>query len=270
MQKKGKFLLFSPAEFDQWLLDIRCCRSIRVIQNHHTYQPGYVQFTGSNHFALLEGMEHFHMAERGFAEIAQNLTSFPDGTVAVCRSLDKVPAGIKGANQEGICLENLGNFDAGGDAMTPTHREAIVRINALLCREFNLIPSSDSIVYHHWYDLNSGQRTDGAGTTKSCPGSAFFGGNTLEAARTGFIPLVAQAWAELTGGTPPSPSVVLRTAVVVASSLNVRRGQGTDYPIVKSLKRGVKVNVYATANGWCRIHPTEQQWVAERYLKSTG
>lgn len=270
MQKKGKFLLFTIAEFDQWLLDTKFSRSIKLIQNHHTYQPGYVQFTGNNHFTLLEGMEHFHMAERGFAEIAQNLTSFPDGTVAVCRALDKVPAGIKGANQEGICLENLGNFDTGGDTMAPAHRDAIVRINALLCREFHLVPSSDSIVYHHWYDLNSGKRTDGTGMTKSCPGSAFFGGNTVATARSGFIPLVAEAWAELTGGAPPAPPTVLRTAVVNASSLNVRRGQGAAYPIVKSLGRGVKVNIYATANGWCRIHPSEQQWVAERYLKKSG
>lgn len=171
-------------------------RSVKLVQNHHTYLPGYAQFTGGNHFGLLEGMEHFHMAERGFSEIAQNLTSFPDGTVAVCRSIDKVPCGIKGANQEGICLENLGNFDGGGDAMTPAHRDAVVKINALLCREFSLLPSLGSIVYHHWYDLNSGKRTGGPGTTKTCPGTAFFSGNSMDAATVTFIPLVAQTLAQ--------------------------------------------------------------------------
>ncbi|BBA69251.1 amidase [Geobacter sulfurreducens] len=267
MKKKGKFLLFTMDEFDQWLLETRFSRSVKLVQNHHTYLPGYAQFTGSNHFGLLEGMEHFHMAERGFSEIAQNLTSFPDGTVAVCRSIDKVPCGIKGANQEGICLENLGNFDAGGDTMTPAHRDAIVKINALLCREFNLKPNTDSIVYHHWYDLNSGKRTGGSGTTKTCPGTAFFGGNSMDAAAATFIPLAAQTLAQLTGGTAPSAPVPLKSGEVVASSLNVRAGRGTAFPVVKGLKRGVRVNVFETADGWVRIHPTEQQWVAERYLR---
>lgn len=267
MQKKGKFILFTIDEFDQWLQQTRFSRSVKLVQNHHTYQPGYAHFKGNNHFSLLEGMEHFHMAERGFAEIAQNLTSFPDGTVAVCRSLDRVPAGIKGANQEGICLENLGNFDTGGDAMTPAHRDAAVKINALLCREFSLAPSTGTIVYHHWYDLNSGQRTGGSGMTKTCPGTAFFGGNAEEKAAANFVPLVAEALAELTGDTPPAPPVAGKAAEVMASSLNVRSGQGTSFPIVKALKRGVKVNVFKSAAGWARIHPAEQQWVAERYLR---
>lgn len=267
MQKKGKFILFAIDEFDQWLKETRFSRAVKLVQNHHTYQPGYAHFKRNNHFALLDGMEHFHMAERGFAEIAQNLTSFPDGTVALCRSLDRVPAGIKGCNQEGICLENLGNFDAGGDAMTTAHREAVLMVNALLCREFGLTPSTDTLVYHHWYDLNSGQRTDGSGTTKTCPGAAFFGGNTVKKAAENFVPLVARALAELTGGTPPVPPVAEKTAEVMAGTLNVRSGGGTSFPIVKALKRGVKVNVFEAADGWARIHPTEQQWVSERYLK---
>lgn len=267
MQKKGKFILFTVEEFDQWLQENRFNRVVTVIQNHHTYQPGYAHFNGSNHFKLLEGMEHFHMAERGFAEIAQNLTSFPDGTVAICRSLDKVPAGIKGANQAGICLENLGNFDAVGDAMTLAHRDAIVAINALLCREFGLLPSIDTIVYHHWYDLNSGQRTGGSGSTKSCPGTAFFGGNSEKAARENFIPLVTQTLDGYTANIQFAPPAAQATAEVIASSLNVRSGQGTMYPVVKSIKQGIRVNMYETAGGWCRIHPIEQHWVASRYLR---
>jgi hypothetical protein len=267
MQKKGKFILFTIDEFDQWLRQTRFSRSVKLIQNHHTFQPAYAQFNGNRHFALLEGMEHFHMAERGFAEIAQNLTSFPDGTVALCRSLDKVPAGIKGANQEGICLENLGNFDVGGDTMTPAHRDAIVKVNALLCREFGLTPSTDTIVYHHWYDLNSGQRTGGSGTTKSCPGTAFFAGNSEAAASANFIPLVTRTLSEFTGGISPAPPVAETSAEVTASSLNVRIGQGASFTVIKSLKQGVRVSVFETVGGWCRIHPTEQQWVAARFLR---
>lgn len=264
MERKGKFILMSPDELDQWLRDNRFNRVIRLIQNHHTYSPAYSQFTGSNHFALLAGMEQYHMAERGFSEIAQNLTIFPDGKIAVCRPMDRIPAGIMGANQAGICIENLGNFDKNKDVMTAGQRDSIIRTNALLCREFRLTPSTESIVYHHWYDLNTGRRTDGRGTTKSCPGTNFFGGNTVEAASAGFIPLIAGALSSMPEEEAEAAHV---TAEVTASSLNVRSGPGTAFTIVKSLSQGVTVRVCEESDGWFRIHPAEQHWVAGRYLR---
>src|SRR5687768_17129530 len=97
----GKFTLYTFAEFQAWIADTSFNRVIKVIQNHHTYIPGYTHFKGNNHFELLKSMERGHI-ERGFAEIAQNITTYPDGTIAVCRSFDKIPAGIKGANSIGL------------------------------------------------------------------------------------------------------------------------------------------------------------------------
>src|SRR5512138_3315172 len=126
METQKKFTLLSLDEFSGWLDDNRFHRVIRLVQNHHTWLPNYESFTGSNHFALLEGMERSHI-ERGFAEIAQNLTAFPDGTLALCRSFETIPAGIKGANREGLCIEHLGNFDAGRDVMSPAHGATALR-----------------------------------------------------------------------------------------------------------------------------------------------
>jgi hypothetical protein len=123
-------------------------------------------------------MERAHL-ERGFAEIAQNITSFPDGTLMLCRSFNTSPAGIKGANRNGICIEHLGNFDLGGDGTNAAHRETIVRPNARLLQRFSLPCDTDHVVFNHWWDLNTGERTIGAGSTKSCPGTAFFGGNRV-------------------------------------------------------------------------------------------
>jgi hypothetical protein len=92
-------------------------------------------------------METAHL-QRGFSEIAQNLTTFPDGTIALCRSIDTMPAGIKGANKNGICVENVGNFDLGQDAMTPKQRDCIIHSFALLCKKFSLHPDSANVVYH--------------------------------------------------------------------------------------------------------------------------
>src|SRR4029079_16211640 len=118
-----------------FLLSTHVKRQIRLIQNHHTLIPSYRNFDGLNHFEKLKAMEEAHL-QRKFSEIAQNITTFPDGTVAICRSLEKDPAGIKGANKGAICIENLGNFDLNQDQMTDAQRRTIIRVNALLCHRF--------------------------------------------------------------------------------------------------------------------------------------
>lgn len=265
MQIKNGFTLFTLNEFDQWLQESRFSRAVKLVQNHHTWLPDYSCFKTDNHFALLKGMNDAHLA-RGFDMIAQNLTTFPDGTVALCRPIDRIPAGIKGANSNGICCEHLGNFD-GKDDMTSVHREAIIRVNALLCREFSLTPSCESIVYHHWYDLNSGERTNGSGTTKTCPGTAFFGGNSVDAAETNFIPLVSASLGKVEPAANPSSVPGGKSATVnVGNNLNVRSAPDGNTPLIASLRRGALVNVYETVDNWSRIHPAEQRWVADRYL----
>lgn len=260
-----KFTLLTIDEFDWYLKETNFNRVVRLIQNHHTLEPSYRSFKGTNHLALLKGMEDYHVTQRGFSQIAQNITTFPDGKIAICRPIENIPAGIAGANQGGICIEHLGNFDAGKDQMTPEQRETVVKTNALLCCEFRLTPSTETIVYHHWYDLKTGQRTGGSGVTKTCPGTAFFGGNSVEDATTHFIPLVLGALAGMIPATPLAQS--LRSAVVTASSLNVRSDTGTDANILKSLAKGILVQIYEEKNGWCRVHPTEQHWVFGKYLQ---
>ena len=193
MNQKGKFMLFDFQKFAGWLNELEVNREIRLIQNHHTWQPDYAAFQKlPDHFHWMTSMENFQKLN-GFAGIAQQLTTFPDGKIAVGRSFDRIPAGVKGANQYGVCIEHLGNFDIGADLMTTVHRRVIVELNAALCRKFSLELNIDSIVYHHWWDIVTGQRTNGSGTVKSCPGTNFFGGNTPEACELTFIPLIKSA-----------------------------------------------------------------------------
>jgi len=191
MKAIGKFILLDLSEFDAWLEAQKIVRKISLIQQHHTYIPAYKQFNGSNHFQLCQSMEQSHK-ERGFAEIAQNFTTFPDGKIMVCRSLNTIPAGIKGVNTPGICIENVGNFDSKKDSMSTQQRECIVHITRSLLRRFKLEANENTVVYHHWYDLNTGKRIlkEGTGATKTCPGTNFFGGNTVEAFKAGLLPLL--------------------------------------------------------------------------------
>jgi hypothetical protein len=189
MTTQGQFILMTPDEFRDWLSGITVKRQIALIQLHHTWLPDYNNFH-NNAFKLLEGMKNFHVQQRHFSDIAQNLTTFPDGTVAICRPLGIAPAGIKGANANGICIENLGNFDMNGDLMTPDHRRCILSVVKTLLDHFNLQASTDSVVYHHWFSLSTGKRTDGTGDVKTCPGTNWFGGNTVSDCENNLIPLL--------------------------------------------------------------------------------
>src|SRR5690606_36507308 len=103
-------------------------RKINKIQHHHTWAPSYRHFKGSNHFAILNGMKNHHVNKMKWRNIAQNLTTFPDGRIAISRPFNDEPEGSIGpiANSGAIMIENLGNFDIGKDQMTQEHKEIIV------------------------------------------------------------------------------------------------------------------------------------------------
>lgn len=271
METKFGFQLMNIDEFGAWLNAQQVSRVISLIQNHHTYLPDYTHFTGRNHFERLRSMKEYHMVHNNWSNIAQTFTTFPDGMIAVCRSLNEVPVGIKGHNSKGICIEHFGNFDRDKDQMTPAHRNTIVKMNALLCKKFGLPADTVHIVYHHWYDLNTGQRRDGKGVTKSCPGTAFFGGNKVEDAEAGFIPLIlAEMGGEAQPRVMPGQGVVaqhdgLMAGIVTASSLNVRKGAGAGFPVTAALSAGSTVNIYESVNGWLRISDNNE-WVSERFV----
>jgi len=71
-------------------------KHITLIQHHHTWLPSYKVFTGNNHFAMLESMENFHRKNMNWKTIAQNLTTFSDGTIAVTRPFNIAPEGSIG------------------------------------------------------------------------------------------------------------------------------------------------------------------------------
>ena len=191
MEKSGQFILCETIqEFSDWLDEEPVLRKVYLVQNHCTWLPDYKLFKGDNHFQMCKAMKDYHVNNRKFADIAQNITIFPDGKIVICRPLEVAPAGIKGANSHGICIENVGNFDKGGDVMTEDQKASIIAVNALLLAAFKLEVNTDTVVYHHWYDRDTGEKTWGTGSVKSCPGTNFFGGNSKEACELNFLPLI--------------------------------------------------------------------------------
>ncbi|OOQ61713.1 SH3 domain-containing protein [Mucilaginibacter pedocola] len=269
MKQKFGFTLMDFNEFDTWLKALQVSRTVLFVQEHHTYSPAYAQFNGNNHFDLQQGMKNYHVAHNGWSDIAQQFTTFPDGTIMTGRPMEVSPACIFGRNANSVCIENLGNFDIGGDAMTSAQRDTIVKMTALLCKRFNIKVDDKGIVYHHWFDLATGERNNGTKNNKTCPGTNFFGGNKVANAQANFFPLVAAA---LNGTTPPIPTppsaTLLKYVSVTASTLNVRVA-----PNPSSAKAGAPVvlgavlRVYQESNGWYKISASQNQWVAAQYTK---
>lgn len=266
METKNGFIKMSLAEFENWIAQYKVGRTIMKIQQHHTYIPSYVHFTGFNHFERQLAMKNHHVNQNGWADIGQHFTIFPDGEVMTGRSLEKSPACITNQNANAICIENLGNFDIDGDTMTAAQKSSIIGVTAALCKKFNLPPNSNTIVYHHWFRLDNGIRNDGAGSNKSCPGTNFFGGNKVEDFEQNFVPLVK---GRISGGQIKSDtSAILKYVSVTADELNVRVLPNSKSAKAKersSVQMGAILRVYEEQNKWYKISNSSQHWVSGRY-----
>ncbi len=266
METKYGFTKMSIDEFISWMQQVSISRTILAVQQHHTYLPDYTHFDGSNHFERQKAMKDYHVLNNGWNDIGQHFTIFPDGSILTGRGLEKAPACIYGQNAHAICLENLGNFDIGHDQMTTWQQASIVAVTAALCTRFNLRPSIETIVYHHWFDLTSGARNNGTRNNKSCPGTGFFGGNKVADCQANFIPLIQS---KLAGHIMREDTSDVQSYVAVtASALRVRSGPSTQHRVasdVSSAQYGAILRVYEQQDDWLKISKSKQHWVSERY-----
>lgn len=184
---------YTISEFEKYVDDLRVSRNISLIQVHHTYSPSYKQFTGNNHITLQSNMRSYHIKTNGWSDIAQHFTIFPDGVIVTGRSMEMIPAGIKGANSGAICIECLGNFDRGGDTMKVSQKNAIAAVIRILADKFGIAPET-GIVYHSWWTSDGKKIGDynAAKSSKTCPGTNFFGGSSRSAFEKNLLPLITQ------------------------------------------------------------------------------
>ncbi len=276
MKTKGDFTLMTRKEFKSWIMAKTINRKVSIIQNHHTWLPDYSNFNGHNHFVKVEGMDFSHRNDNGWDFIGQHVTTFSDGLIAVGgRPIERQPAGIRGNNKDAICLEHLGDFDKRGDEMTAEHKKTIVYVNAVLNLKFGIMPNVNHNVYHHWYNLWAPYQrlTDTQNkrhSTKTCPGTNFFGGNRIQDAKKYFIPKirkVLKTFPEYKKVFKKELEKPISHAIVVrANQLNVRTGPSVRKKWLGALRKSSQVDIYEKKGRWSRIS-TEQKWVSSYYLK---
>lgn len=237
--QNGFTKLETPEEFENWLKTQKTTRKIKLIQIHHT-ATRLSTFKNNNHFSLQQSMKSFHIG-RGFSNIAQQFTIFPDGSIVTGRSLNTNPAGITGANTGAICIENYGWFDKNYDTMPQIQKDAIIKYVTILCKHFKLTPSANTIVYHCWYNSKGKKLNDyvAGKSCKTCPGTNFFGGNTFNAYITNFLPLVTKEFNNV-GKTTTTTSNISKPANIFIEPINIEKGSSTQFSqIIKNIKKSL-------------------------------
>jgi peptidoglycan hydrolase-like protein with peptidoglycan-binding domain len=101
----------------------------RELHVHHTWRPNHANFNGRNYQTIQDGMRRNHIYERGFSDIAQHVTLFPDGMFLTGRDFRKNPASILGHNHGlPFCVEMLGDFDKGRDKFEGAQKDAMLKL----------------------------------------------------------------------------------------------------------------------------------------------
>lgn len=265
MKTKYGFSLFSIQEFENYIKNLKVGRTVLYIQQHHTYSPNYNLCTDSNQLELQKGMKNYHVNTNGWSDIGQHFSTFPDGSIATGRSIESSPACIYGFNSNAICIENVGNFDIGNDVMTTQQKDTIVKMTAILCTKFNIPINTDRIVYHHWFNLSTGERNNGSGGNKSCPGTAFFGGNKVADCQNNFLPLVQNA---VKGIPIPAPIALLEYRIITANELNVRvlpSANSAKASDRAAIPLGSVLRIFEEKDGWYKISSSSSHWISGRY-----
>lgn len=240
--QNGFTKLDTPEEFENWLKIQKVTRKIKLIQIHHT-ATRLSTFKDNNHFALQKSMKDFHKG-RGFSDIAQQFTIFPDGSIVTGRSLNINPAGITGANTGAICIENYGWFDKNYDIMPQVQKDSIIKYVAILCKHFKLTPSANTIVYHCWYNSKGKKLNDyvAGKSCKTCPGTNFFGGNTFNAYVTNFLPLVKKEF-DTAGKTTSTTTITSKPANIFIEPINIEKGNPVQFSqIIKNIKKSLNTD----------------------------
>lgn len=256
-------------EFKKWLDSQKVKRKVNRLQVHHMWAPSYDNWKTDIALRRQKNTKDYHMKTNGWGDIAQHFSIFPNGHIVTGRNLEKDPIGITGWNTGAICCEIYGNFDK--DKMTKEQKEAVIAFYGLLCKKFNITPSSNTIRYHAWFTAKGtylGTYKKGS-STKTCPGLKFFGGNDIDSFNKNFLPEIKKYISgdkvSTTVSKPTSTSKEKKVRID-CDVLNVRENAGTKYKIVGKVKRNDAYTIVEEKNGWGLLK-SKLGWISLEYTK---
>jgi hypothetical protein len=260
METQNGFTLMKGAkEISEFLRGKKISRNIDKLQLHHMGMPNYNTWEKTDkrlfvepHFGRTQSLNDYGRKTWGDKDergkyIAQHFNVFPDGYITSGRSLNNTPIGIKGWNTGAVCIEIYGDFDKGKDEMTPEQKKSVIELVGELCKHFKIAPSENTTRYHGWFN-NDGDYLGNYIPTRSrktCPGTNFFGGNTMDAYKKNFLPLIKNYI------TPPVvKKEVIYKVEITADTLNIRVKPNTKSNITGSVKKGDVFTIVKTDGDW--------------------
>lgn len=276
-------LIEKPSEIKGWLNKQSVTRKITRLQVHHTALPDYSTWEKTDkkvfsepHFGRANSLDSYakktwNSKSANGSYQAQHFVVFPDGKITTGRSLNSTPIGITGWNTNAICVEIYGNFDKGQDKMTEAQKEAIITLFGELCLRFNITPSASTIRYHAWFTSGGTYLGDyvAGKSRKTCPGTNFFGGNTMGKFKNNFLPLVKDYVKTGKYGlsTNPSKPATFKKYIarVTTANLNCRKGAGTSYDIIQQIHKGDVFTVVEENGNW--VKSASGYWVNKNYIE---
>ena len=283
MKTKNGFTLFeNTSEIGPWLKKQNVTRKITRLQVHHMGLPSYSTWEKTDkkvfsnpYFGRTESLDSYGKTTWGSKSangkyIAQHFNVFPDGKITTGRSLNSNPIGITGWNTNAICVEIYGNFDKGNDTMTTAQKEAVIALFGELCKRFNITPGADTIRYHAWFTSSGTYLGDykAGKSRKTCPGTNFFGGNSMNKFKANFLPAIKKyisgekEEAKKEESKKEFKQYIVR---VTADTLNGRSGAGTNYDIVTKLYEGTAVTIIEENGNWLKAKMG--YWIHKNYVE---
>ena len=283
MKTSNGFTLFEKtSEIGSWLKKQNVTRKVTRLQVHHMGLPDYNTWEKTDkkvfkdpHFGRTESLDNYGKTTWGSKSangkyIAQHFNVFPDGKITTGRSLNSNPIGITGWNTNAICVEIYGNFDKGNDTMTTAQKEAVIALFGELCKRFNITPGADTIRYHAWFTSSGTYLGDykAGKSRKTCPGTNFFGGNSISKFKANFLPAIKKY---ISGEKEETKKEEAKTEFkqyivrVTADTLNGRSGAGTNYDIVTKLYEGTAVTIVEENGNWLKAKMG--YWIHKNYVE---
>ena len=252
MKKEFGFVLFDNInEFEKYLNNENVTRKISRLQVHHMSLPNYHTwdttdkriYKNNRELGRTKALDDFGKNKWRYKDcnnhyIAQHFNIFPNGKITTGRSLNSKPIGITGWNENAICVEIYGDFDKNKDIMTTAQKQSVIALYALLCKKFNIKPSTDTIRAHCWFTSGGVYLGDyyASKSAKSCPGTNFMNfGNSRSAFVNNFYPLIE---GYLSNNSKGSAKVVKMVKNISSEKLNIRSSPNWKGDIIATLNPG--------------------------------
>ena len=287
--QNGFTLLENAKEVRDWLARQKVARKITRLQVHHMDLPSYSTWEKTDkklfdepHFGRTQSLNSYGKSKWGSGAsdghghyIAQHFNVFPDGKITTGRNLNSKPIGIRGWNEQAICIEIYGCFDKGKDTMTKEQKEAVIYLYGELCKRFDIPVNTTHIRPHCWFTAGGTYlgKYNSSRSAKTCPGTAFWGYGCSPDGFAHFIKDVKN----YVNGKKEEPKVVDRSGEkdvpnykveVITDTLNVRYGASTSYDKISTLKKGDIVTITHEKDDWGLIQGAKG-WISlnDKYVK---